>query len=151
MENEKNQAGCSRRKRPRKPSLAVVSYTPKLHRFYLEPGTFREICRTLGLNKDFGHPEIEVFYEFSEDEYSHSLLYAIFERISNGKRYAAGDKDTFFLSYEKKKCAVEFHEFQDSQGKYLRAVIVGLDAAYQAMPSGDAAALVISLYGSQNL
>ena len=69
----------------------------------------------------------------------------LFKRISGGKRYAAGDRDTFKPGLFGEERTVEFREYQDSEGKYLRAVILGLDSEYQALLSGDAAELVISL------
>jgi hypothetical protein len=97
----------------------------------------RQISRTLGLPRDFDHPDIEVFFRLSSEEYSTPLLNKIHSDIKNGKRYTQGDIMTFKGEFDE-EYTVLFRDSISYGEQVLRAVILELDQEYQALDTAEA-------------
>ena len=129
--------------------LAVVTLSHEVYCGAEHPYIRKQIARTIGMPWDFGHPDIEVFYKMDDAPYSQPLLGYIHSNIAKGIRYKAGDR----FSYKRDTCGmeytVEFRAVTVGGEDMLRAVILELDAEYQALSTAEAVALVDNIFESE--
>ena len=98
---------------------------------------YLQIASTLGLYR-YDHPELEAFISFDMMYTGHSVLTYLAQTIYNGARYAAGDRAEVPGCFPYERYTVEFREFRNERGSYLRAVVLGIEEEFQALPTLEA-------------
>lgn len=107
------------------------------------PSYYLQHSCTLGMKRIHNHPEVEALISFHRDMMGHSVLTDVMTAVQNGAHYAAGDRATFpvphalFDTY-----TVEFRESTNCYGPCLRAVVLGMEEAFQALPTAEADAAI---------
>ncbi|MGN0113699.1 MAG: hypothetical protein ACI396_00050 [Acutalibacteraceae bacterium] len=106
-----------------------------------------QIFRTTEMEYLCGHPNIEMLIRLENGEtHGNITLDYILRSIIDGKKYKAGDRVTITPKYcETCSCEVEFREYEDGRGKYLRAVILGIEKEYQSLTSEEAYKVICKL------
>ncbi len=143
MTEEERQRSREERCKNRKPGVAYVTSNyaepaPDEEDEFWYPSYYYQIARTLGL-KRYGHPELEALITYSVDNGGYSLLKYLAQRVREGVRFAAGEQvEVPCAYYEWETCTVEFRESRDAYAPCLRAVVLGLEEEYQALPSEEA-------------
>lgn len=99
---------------------------------------YMQIARSLGVDRDYNHPNIEALINFDVELGHHSVLEKILNDIKNGARYAAGDRTTIRGYPLNEEYTVEFRESHDEFGYCLRAVVLGIAEEYQSLPTDKA-------------
>ncbi|MBQ8684415.1 MAG: hypothetical protein IJ518_07880 [Clostridia bacterium] len=99
------------------------------------PEYYLQYAATLGLERGYGHPEIEALITFNTTYTGHSVVSYLVKTIKDGARYASGDRVDIpgFYSWQVLG-TVEFRESRNSYGPCLRAVVVGVEEAFQSLP-----------------
>lgn len=132
------------RRRNRKPMVSYISSdyavpTPDGEDAFWYPSYYYQITRTLGLEQQCSHPELQTLITYSVENGGYSLLGNLAQRVRKGARFAAGERvEVPCAYYEWETCTVEFRESKDEYGPCLRAVVLGLEEEYQALPSEEA-------------
>lgn len=102
---------------------------------------YLQISRTLGLERSYDHPELQTLITLSTEAGGSSVLTYLVKQVRNGVRYHAGDRvevpDPFC---PQSLHTVELRESCDCYGPCLRAVVLGMEDAYQSMSEGEALA-----------
>ena len=107
----------------------------------LFPAYYLQISRTYGLERMFGHLEIEALLSMHMELGGHSLVSHLAKRVRNGERFAPGQRVTVpDPRWALETYTVEFRPMEDRRGPYLRAVVLGMEEAYQALPTPEAEA-----------
>lgn len=130
--------------------LAVASCTPEVQLDEYEPYIRKQVARTFGMMRDFGHPDVEVLYNFGDQPYHYPLLSLIHSNVSKGMRYKACDRISFKGGVFEEDFTAEFRNITVNGEELLRAVILELDGEYQSLPTEQAAAAVIALCESNS-
>ncbi len=143
MTQEERRARLEERRKNRKPSVSYVISnitTPcaaEDFEDYCGFWFYYQTATTIGLQRDFNHPNLECFITFTCDYGGHSVLQQLGARVKKGERFAAGDRttvvDTFKLPWE-----VEFRESQNPYGPCLRAVVLGIGEEFQSLSYQEA-------------
>lgn len=142
MTNEERRKRAQERLRNKKPHIAYISSDyaiPKSQETdeYFGEWYYYQISRTLGLESDFGHPEIETLITFSVDCGGNSVLRDISEAVRNGARFCVGDKAKFNRNYCS-EYTVEFRQSNSCYGPCIRAVVLGIEEEYQSLSEKEA-------------
>lgn len=141
MTFEERHARRMERLRNKKPHAAFIvgNYTtPTCEEDALCPAAYYlQIASTLGLYR-YDHPELEAFISFDMMYTGHSVLTYLAQTIYNGARYAAGDRAEVPGYFPYERYTVEFREFRNERGSYLRAVVLGIEEEFQALPTPEA-------------
>ena len=140
MTNEKKRKRIREGMENRKPGVAYVSSNyavPFADEFGFSP-YYYQISATLGLSRDFAHPDIEALITFEVDCGGDSVVRHLAERVREGERFAAGQRVTVPGNLWQKTFTVEFRESENAYGKCLRAVVLGIETEYQSLPEREA-------------
>ena len=100
---------------------------------------YKQIARSLGVDRDYDHPNIEALINFSPELGSHTVISYVLNKIAEVARLAPGDRITYSApetSYQ--EYTIEFRESEDEYGPCLRAVLLGIMSEYQPLPSHEA-------------
>ena len=142
-EKEKNMTIEERRKKirermqNRKPGVAYVSSNyaaPFADEFGFSP-YYYQISSTLGLPRDFSHPDIEALITFDVDFGGDSVVRHLAERVRGGEKFSAGQQVTVPGNYWQKTFTVEFRESENAYGECLRAVVLDSRKSINLSPS----------------
>ena len=147
-----NEKVNKRKYRVKGKGLAVASCTPEVQFDEYEPYIRKQVARTFGMMRDFGHPDVEVLYNFGDEPYHYPLLSLIHSNVTKGVRYKAGNRISFKGGVFEEDFTVEFRNITVDGEQLLRAVILELDTDYQSLPTAKAAADVTALFedGAKN-
>ncbi len=140
MTIEERRKKIRERMKNRKPGVAYVSSNyaaPFADEFGFSP-YYYQISSTLGLARDFGHPDIEALITFDVDFGGDSVVRHLAERVRGGEKFSAGQQVTVPGNYWQKTFTVEFRESENAYGECLRAVVLGLEEEYQSLPEREA-------------
>ncbi|MBR7142381.1 MAG: hypothetical protein IKD06_02455 [Clostridia bacterium] len=109
------------------------------------PPYYFQISETYGLESRYGHPELEALLTFHVENGGHSVLSYLVKSIENGARYTHGQQMTIppHTPFDTPH-TVEFRRFEDKRGSYLRAVVLGVEEAYQSLSSQEAHDYLVS-------
>ncbi len=103
------------------------------------PSYYYQACRTLNMRSLYDHPEIEALITFSTENGGQTIVKYLARCVKEGARYRAGDRVSIPDRYGRPHCTVEFKEFTDEHHcPALRAVVLGLEKEYQAIPFHEA-------------
>ena len=97
----------------------------------------KQIARTFGMDWRFGHPDIELFYKFSDQPYDHPVLSELWKRVRDGEVFRAGDRFTFKAGLYPQTYTIEFCALE-GQEQLLRAVVLELDQRFQRLSHEEA-------------
>jgi hypothetical protein len=131
------------RRKNRKPGLAVVTggcvavFDGDTE--WPAPQYYLQFSTTMGLNRDFGHPNIESLISTSSEAGGASIVYALARRVRSGERFSVGDRvELTFDGWGMSRCTVELRESANNYGPCLRAVVIGVEEELQNMEYADA-------------
>ena len=103
------------------------------------------------MDEHYDHPEIEMLINFNREERDNRMFEGILYSIATGKRYKAGDRATITSENALiKSCVVEFRESENSFGKCLRAVVLGMEEEFQSLPTDKALEYIHRLRGTES-
>ncbi len=128
-----------RKNRTHKKGLAMVigNYHPVGDDWF--PSYYLQYARTLNLEEDYGHQNIQALINFDVEMGNNTVVNQVFRAIKNGASFKAGDR---FIVREqngfREEHTVEFSETKDCYGPCLRAVVLGVEAELQALPTEEA-------------
>lgn len=107
---------------------------------------YKQIARSLGVDRDYDHPNIEAMINFDPTLGQHTVMSHVLKTIAGGARYAPGDRIDYQTgSPWNEAYIIEFRASCDDYGPCLRAVVLGIEEEYQSLPS-EAAYAHISAY-----
>ena len=110
-----------------------------------------QIACSLGLDEHYDHSDIEMLINFNREERDNRIFENILYSIATGKRYKAGDRATITSENALiKSCVVEFRESENSFGKCLRAVVLGMEEEFQSLPTDKALEYIHRLRGTES-
>lgn len=110
-----------------------------------------QIACSLGMDEHYDHPEIEMLINFNREERDNRMFEGILYSIATGKRYKVGDRATITSENALiKSCVVEFRESENSFGKCLRAVVLGMEEEFQSLPTDKALEYIHRLRGTES-
>ena len=109
---------------------------------------YRQIARSLGLDWDYNHPNIEAMINFDPSLGQHTVMTHVLNTIAAGARYAPGDRIRYKWDRWNDEYIIEFRESCDAYGPCLRAVVLGIEEEFQSLDS-DAACAYISRHATR--
>ncbi len=151
MTSEERMRRREERLKNRKPGLAVVSgscvmvceasddFEGEFPAYYLQQAT------TMGLDRDFSHPNIEALITMTAEQGGADIVYFLARQVRSGVRFSAGDRVEFsYGAFGSQRCTLELRESRNVYGPCLRAVVIGVEEELQAMNEAEAAAHIAS-------
>ncbi|MBO5358930.1 MAG: hypothetical protein J6A78_06385 [Clostridia bacterium] len=107
------------------------------------PSYYLQYARTLNLERDYGHPNIQALINFNVEMGDHMVINQVYRAIKKGAYFKAGDRFTVREDYGfKREHTVEFFDTEDCYGTCLRAVVLGLESELQSLPTNEALAQI---------